>query len=228
MVIETFASGSAGNAYRISDGDTALLLECGLPLRQLQRYSGYTLAQAAACLLTHEHGDHAKAARDLLAFGVPVWCSQGTAEKLGISASPGLRLLRHLQPARCGTLHIRPFSVFHDAAEPLGWLIESAASGERLLFLTDTGKADLVFPPCEYILVECNHLGVDSMGSTNAFLAQRVAQNHLSLAACIRFLQAQDLGRTKYIQLLHISKAHGDPVAMRRAVAAATGKMIVA
>ena len=86
MKIETFASSSTGNAYRISDGHTTLLLECGIPFRKLQKYSGYALSEVSACLITHEHGDHAKAVGNLIDFGMPIWCSQGTAEKLSIFA----------------------------------------------------------------------------------------------------------------------------------------------
>lgn len=227
MKIDTFASGSSGNAYRVSDGHTTLLLECGIPFRQLQRRSGYTLSDVAACLVTHEHGDHGKAARDLLSFGIPVWCSRGTAEKLGIFGNPSVQMLKHLQPAHCGTMDIFPFSVYHDAAEPLGWLILSQIDGEQLFFLTDTGRAEYTLPPVEHIMIECNHLGIDSMGKTNDFLARRVAENHLSLEACVRFLRAQDLSLVQDIRLIHISRAHGDPQIMRQAVAEATGKLII-
>ena len=227
MKIETFASSSTGNAYRISDGHTTLLLECGIPFRKLQKCSGYTLSEISACLITHEHGDHAKAVGNLIDFGMPIWCSQGTAEKLNILQAPGVQILQHLKPARCKTMEILPFSVFHDAAEPLGWLITSTASGERLFFLTDTGKAEYSLPPVHHIMIECNHLGVDAMGATNAFLARSVAENHLSLDACVSFLLAQDLSEVQDIRLLHISNAHGDPQVMRDTVARATGKMII-
>ena len=83
MEIKTLASGSTGNAYLVGDGTTTLLLECGISMRELMRRSRFTLSRVDACLITHEHGDHARAVHDVMARGIPVYCSEGTAAKLG-------------------------------------------------------------------------------------------------------------------------------------------------
>ncbi|MFQ9125705.1 MAG: MBL fold metallo-hydrolase [Butyricicoccaceae bacterium] len=59
-----------GNAYVVSDGETTLLLECGLSFRELQKRLGYGVADITACLVSHEHQDHAKAAAQMLKAGV--------------------------------------------------------------------------------------------------------------------------------------------------------------
>nr|DAR00981.1 MAG TPA: YycJ-like MBL-fold protein [Caudoviricetes sp.] len=228
MEIKTLASGSTGNAYLVGDGTTTLLLECGISVRELMRRSRFTLSRVDACLITHEHGDHARAVHDVMARGIPVYCSEGTAAKLGISGAAGCNSkIWHIHRFDIGTIAVLPFSMYHDAAEPLGWLLESVHTGERLVFLTDTSRAEYVFPPLDHILIECNHMGAESMMDTNAYQAQRVIDNHLSLQECIAFLTHQDLSCVQDIRLLHISRRHGDPDAMRRAVAAATGKRII-
>lgn len=229
MKIQTLASGSGGNAYLVCDGETTLLLECGLCRKKLSERSGYGISRVDACLVTHEHQDHARAVRELLRSGIPVFCSEGTARALGIYGEANTRaVLRHKESCQIGTFTVLPVSVCHDAAEPLGFFLASAAGRrERLVFLTDTSRADFVFPAAEHILIECNHMGAQSMADTNAFLAGRVLQNHLGLAGCIAFLQRQDLGRIQDIRLIHISRAHGDPDMMRRAAAAATGRHII-
>ena len=63
MTFTSLASSSRGNAYVVSDGETTLLLECGLSFRELQKRLGYGVADITACLVSHEHQDHAKAAR---------------------------------------------------------------------------------------------------------------------------------------------------------------------
>lgn len=228
MQIKTLASGSKGNAYLVYDGTTMLLLECGISIREIMKRSNYSLSRVDACLVTHEHGDHAKAAQDILFRGIPLYCSAGTAASLNITNCPGCRAeLRHLQETKVDTMLIQPLSVYHDAEEPLGWMIESKKDGTRLVFLTDTSHVDYIFPPVDHIMIECNHMGASSMSDCNAYLARRVLDNHLSMDACIQFLRAQEMSQVKDIRLLHISHRHGDPSVMRHAAAAATGKFII-
>ena len=63
MRFEALASSSAGNAYVVSDRETRILLECGISHSKLQKLSGFKLSEFAACLVTHEHKDHAKRQR---------------------------------------------------------------------------------------------------------------------------------------------------------------------
>ena len=228
MRVKVLASGSKGNAVWVSDGQTPLLLECGRPVRELLRSRDFRLSGVRACLVSHEHVDHSLAVRDLTGFGVPVWCSAGTAAALGIAGEPGVHAcLRHQAAQTIGSFTVVPVSVCHDAAEPLGFFLLSQADGERLIFITDTREAAYRFPPAHHILVECNHMGVQSMADTNAIHASRVLKNHMSLADCLAFLRLQDLSLVQDIRLIHISHTHGDPDEMRRAAAAATGKRVI-
>lgn len=228
MQVKVLASGSSGNAVRVSDGKTVLLLECGLSARTLMRRGDVRLSEISACLVTHEHSDHALAAHDLLRYGIPLWCSAGTAGALGITGAAGVHdVLQHNEALQVGSFMVVPVSVCHDAAEPLGFFLASLEDGERLVFLTDTREAPYVFPAAHHILVECNHLGIESMADTNACHARRVLENHMSLDECLTFLRRQDLSLVQEIRLIHISREHGDPDAMRRAVAAATGRRVM-
>ena len=55
MQIEVLGSSSAGNAYIVSDGDTSLLLECGLPIKDMQIKSNFKIASVSGCLISHLH-----------------------------------------------------------------------------------------------------------------------------------------------------------------------------
>lgn len=79
MTFDSLASSSAGNAYLVQDGESRLLLECGLPYRRLQQLMGFSTADLAGCLVTHEHKDHSRCFGDLLRNGVRVFASEGTA-----------------------------------------------------------------------------------------------------------------------------------------------------
>lgn len=55
MKIKVIASGSKGNCYLIDDGETKLLIECGIPFKQIQIGCDFKLSSVAACLVSHEH-----------------------------------------------------------------------------------------------------------------------------------------------------------------------------
>ncbi len=112
MEIKTLASGSTGNAYLVGDGTTTLLLECGISMRELMRRSRFTLSRVDACLITHEHGDHARAVHDVMARGIPVYCSEGTAGFLGIHESAGYHRVQHGQRVDIGTFAVLPMSTY--------------------------------------------------------------------------------------------------------------------
>ena len=54
MDIKVLASGSSGNSYRISDGSTSLLLECGIKYNEIQRRLNYNVS-VTGCLISHSH-----------------------------------------------------------------------------------------------------------------------------------------------------------------------------
>ena len=137
MLINPIASGSSGNAYYISDGQSSLLLDAGIPLAQIQAGCGYKVSQLSGCLVTHGHGDHVKAAKALARMGVNIYTSQGTADMANLT---GHRIctVRALESFHAGTFEVLPFDVEHDVPEPLGFLIRSTVTGEKVLYFTDT------------------------------------------------------------------------------------------
>ena len=55
MNIKVIGSGSSGNCYRIDDGKTALLIECGLPIKKIKEKLNFNLTGICGCLLSHSH-----------------------------------------------------------------------------------------------------------------------------------------------------------------------------
>lgn len=139
MTFTSLASSSRGNAYVVSDGETTLLLECGLSFKELQKRLGYGVADITACLVSHEHQDHAKAAAQMLKAGVPVYMSEGTAAAHK-DAMDAAHLIRAGEVLRFGHLTVVPFRTYHNVEEPLGFLIEDGRTKERLLWAVDTAN----------------------------------------------------------------------------------------
>ena len=224
--IDCFASGSSGNLYRVDDGRTRILIECGIGLKEIQEHLGFSLSACAACLITHEHKDHSKAVKDLLLRGVPCYMSRGTAQALQAEEEPCVEIIADKETRRIGSWNVTAFGVQHDAKEPLGFLLDNGE--DRVLYATDTYYLRYRFPPCTVLLVECNHSYeiVDRRvkeGKLDRTLARRLVKSHMSLENFIEFLQANDMSRVRQIYLLHLSDGNSDAEGFKRRVQQETG-----
>lgn len=228
MELQVIGTGSSGNAYVLRAGDDALLLEAGLPIRRIMRAIP-DWQHLAGCLITHEHGDHAKSALDVARMGVPVYASTGTIHSI---ASDGcltlLNAAQMLSPFMVGGFTVLPFETQHDAQEPCGYLIRHNASGEVALYATDTYYLAYTFPGVHYWIVECNYIDelMDEQqedGKLTAALRHRLKRSHMSLRRLIAALEANDLSKTRAIVLIHLSDERSDERAMEQAIRTASG-----
>lgn len=206
MRFEALASSSAGNAYIVSDKDTRILLECGVSHNKLQKLSGFSLSEFQACLVSHEHKDHAKSVQELIARGMEVYMSQGTAEALETEA---VTLIEAMEQFNVGSLDIVPFTTFHDAAEPLGFLIKSRADGDVLAFATDTVNLRYKFPGLNILAVEANYdkAILERCEKMPEKVRYRISNAHMEIDTLCDYLRSLDLSQCREIHLLHLSDA---------------------
>lgn len=227
MEILTIASGSSGNAYRVSDGKTQLLLDAGIPYKEIQKALDFRTRDLAGVLITHEHGDHVKAAKDLAKAGINIYASAGTIEAAGLEGHR-IKPVRALREFTVGTFRILPFDVQHDAAEPLGFLLESTATKERLLYFTDTYYVKYRFPAIHYLMAECNYSRERLQDSVDAGyvpkeLVPRLLKSHMSLEHFQDFLRANDTTQLRHVYLLHLSNNNADAQKFKETVQRMTG-----
>lgn len=206
MKFEALASSSSGNAYIVADEQTKILLECGIPHKKLQKLSGFSLSEFKACLVTHEHKDHAKSVQELINRGMDVYMSYGTAQALETDLA---KLIEDMEQFNIGSLDIVPFTTFHDAKEPLGFLIKSRVDGDILAFATDTVNLRYQFPGLNILAIEANY--------DKAILAKceklpekvrhRIENSHMEIDTLCDYLRSLDLSVCREIHLLHLSDA---------------------
>lgn len=206
MKFEALASSSAGNAYIVSDNDTRILVECGVSHKQLQKLSGFSLSEFQACLVSHEHKDHAKAVADLIGRGMAVYMSPGTAEVL---ETEGAELIEHMGQFNVGSLDIVPFTTFHDAREPLGFLIKSRVDGDVLAFATDTVNLRYKFPGLNILAIEANYDKniLERCEKMPEKVRYRITNSHMEIDTLCDYLRSLDLSQCREIHLLHLSDA---------------------
>jgi phosphoribosyl 1,2-cyclic phosphodiesterase len=133
-----------------------------------------------------------------------------------------------LEELTVGTLKILPFDVQHDSPEPLGFLIVSNETSEKLLYFTDTYYLKYKFQGLTHIMAECNYdmetiqRSVDA-GYIPMELVPRLIKSHMSLDHLLDLLKANDLSQVKQIYLLHLSSNNSNEVRFKEKVQKLTG-----
>ena len=233
----SLASGSSGNATLIEASDglhhTRVLVDCGLGLRQLiarLAVEGIGPADLDGIFITHEHGDHIGCAPMLVArYGVPLWTSAGTAQYAAFAGlESALNLVRDGQVFAIGGLQLHPFTVPHDAREPLQL---RCTDGDRVLgLMTDighvTGHALAALAGCHALVLESNH-DVELLAQSRYpdFLKRRVGgqHGHLSNVQAAAALGALHHDRLNTVVAAHLSERNNRPELVTRAFAAVLG-----
>lgn len=206
MRFDALASSSSGNAYIVSDRETRVLLECGVSHQKLQKLSGFSLSEFRACLVSHEHKDHAKSVGELISRGMEVYMSAGTAEAL---EAEGVELIENMEQFNVGSLDIVPFTTFHDAKEPLGFLIKSRVDGDVLAFATDTVNLRYRFPGLNILAIEANYdkAILERCEKMPEKVRNRITNSHMEIDTLCEYLRELDLSKCREIHLLHLSDA---------------------
>jgi phosphoribosyl 1,2-cyclic phosphodiesterase len=232
----SLASGSDGNALVVEADGTCLLVDCGLNLRDTDRRLarlGLEPAAIRGILVTHEHGDHAGRVFDFAAaHGVTVHLTYGSLIALENEGKviEGVRLsiLTSREPLAIEGVEVRPFTVPHDAREPVQFVLSDGAA--RLGVLTDigVGTAHVVetLSGLDALVLECNY-DRDLLwnGGYPRWLKERIAGpfGHLDNEESARLLAALDRSRLKHVVAAHLSQQNNRPELARRALAGALG-----
>lgn len=206
MTFTSLASSSKGNCYIVSDGETTIMLECGISFRRIKKGLGFDLSAIRACLVSHEHKDHSKCFMDLIKSGVEVFASEGTADALdcGLITPVADRV-----QFRVGSLEIMPFATAHDVEDSLGFLVYSRVDRERLAFATDTVNLPYLFPMVNILALEANY-DASILARCERMpekVRERVTHSHMEIGTLCRYLRTLDLSVCRTLYLLHLSNA---------------------
>lgn len=222
MRFASLGSGSRGNALVVDSGETKLLIDCGFSLRMtLSRLDrlGISGEKITAILVTHEHSDHiAGVGRFAHRFNLPVYLTHGTREFLRESDVPVTdpRLVDGHSGFRVGDFSITPYTVPHDAREPVQYVVSRGRL--RLGVLTDCGVVTPhiveVLDGTDGLVLECNHdAGMLAGSAYPAMLKRRISGDfgHLANAQSVSLLEQIDRRRLQHIVAAHLSEENNHP-----------------
>jgi phosphoribosyl 1,2-cyclic phosphodiesterase len=235
MSVSMLASGSRGNSAIVRSSKTAILVDAGISCRETfkrMKAAGEDPYSLSAVVITHEHSDHVYGLATLAKkLKIPVFMTGAThqawqkalrddqgrypaMEKLEVFCS-GWRF-------QIGDIEVRPFTIPHDAADPVGFTF--GAEGVKVAFATDLGY----IPPsvcdhlqgCDILIIESNHdVEMLRIGPYPWSVKQRVMSRvgHLSNEKLADFFTSDYDGGAAYVVLAHLSEQNNHPELARGA-----------
>lgn len=223
MKFVSLISGSSGNATLISDGTTNLLIDCGASAKALERAlteAGSSIREINAILLTHEHSDHVKGVGVLSRkYGFPIYATAKTHSSITnvgeINSDLKINITAN-EDFEVGGIGITPFTIHHDAADPVGYSFHIGSS--KLTIATDTGYISNGLlenlKGSKAIILESNHdVEMLRCGPYPFYLQQRILGDYGHLSNEVAARAALELVRsgTEHIMLGHLSDKNNLP-----------------
>jgi phosphoribosyl 1,2-cyclic phosphodiesterase len=220
--VTVLGSGSSGNATLVRSRRAAILIDAGFSLRQIKlrmAAAKFDPADLDAVIVSHEHTDHICGLRVLCKrHRTPVYTSEATHlagrfEEMGID---GIESVRAGEEFKVGDIEIKPFSVPHDAADPLGFVIRG--NGVALGHVTDLGYAPELtafhMQGCNILVLESNHDPEMLINGPYPWpIKQRILSRtgHLSNADSAALLARVASSELAAVFLAHLSQQNNTP-----------------
>lgn len=238
MRFASLGSGSEGNALLVEAGNaqgrgalTRILVDCGFSIREIEQRLARLDCPAQtlqALLLTHEHADHVGSAYGFAAkYGIPIYLSRGTylaSSSLNIKQAE-VRYCVADSPFLIGGLQIHPYTVPHDAREPVQFVLGDGK--HRLGVLTDAGRSTPYLLECLQgvcaLVLECNHdRQLLANSSYPISLKARIGGDlgHLANDAAATILSAIAHAQLQHVVAAHLSQQNNLPSLVRETLSA--------
>lgn len=206
MKLKCIATGSTGNCYTLtSDNGETLILDCGIPIKEIKKGLDWNIKDVVGVLCTHKHLDHSKSVKDFEAMGIPI-----LAPYLGDSC----------KSMSMGEFTVKPFDLTtidgnwtHTNAngEPCpiyGFLITHREMG-RMLYITDCEVVKWKFRGINHILLGVNY-DKDLIDRDNTGKANHVFRGHLSIDTACDFVKANYSDSLQNVIMCHLSSENSD------------------
>lgn len=205
MKLKCIATGSTGNCYTLtSDSGETLILDCGIPIKEIKKGLNWNVKDVVGVLCTHKHLDHSKSLNDFKSMGIPIY-------------APYLKI--DYMSMNMGEFTVKPFDLTtidgnwtHTDAngEPcpiFGFLITHKEIG-KLLYITDTELIKWRFKGINHILLGVNY-DKDLVDTDNP-KANHVFRGHLSIDTACDFVKANDSDSLQNVIMCHLSSENAD------------------
>lgn len=205
MKLKCIATGSTGNCYTLtSDSGETLILDCGIPIKEIKKGLDWNIKDVVGVLCTHKHLDHSKSLDNFKKMSIPVFAPYQ----------------RNYNKKNYGGFTIYPFLLqtldgnwTHTDAngEPcpiFGFLITHEEMG-RMLYITDCELIKWKFRDINHILLGVNY-DKDLVDKDNDPKTRHVFRGHLSIDTACDFVKANYSDILQNVIMCHLSSENSD------------------
>lgn len=184
LKLKTLATGSSGNCYLLSTENETLILDCGIPIKEIKKGLNFDLSKVVGCVVTHAHKDHSLSVKDIMNMGIKVY------EPFVFRKS-------------FGGFKVQSFEVPHDNEPCVGYLI-TCPDGQKVLYATDFEyiKYNFLKIGIDHIIIECNYQQEYVNRDLPNF--EHKIKGHCSLDTCKKFIEVNATDRLKTVLLVHM------------------------
>ncbi len=194
-MIKCLGSGSKGNGWLLDDGKEVLIVDCGVPVKEMKIAIGFQINRVVGCIVSHCHKDHAGYITQYEGCGLKVYKPYEAIGDIGY--------------ARFGSFFIQSFPLVHDVP-CFGFLISNPSMG-RILYATDTEYIRYRFKNLNYVIVEANYANEMLDDDLDDDIKRtHVLRGHMELQTTKRFLRNNVDENTKTVILAHLSNENAD------------------
>ena len=205
MQLHCIATGSSGNCYTLtSDSGETLILDCGIPIKEIKKGLNWNVKDVVGVLCTHQHSDHNKSLKDFINMGIPVFAPYLSLESMKMETEFNIRMF---------DLTTIDGSWTHTNADgtpcPIyGFLITHKEMG-RMLYITDCEVVKWKFKDINHILLGVNY-DKDLIDRDNTGKANHVFRGHLSIDTACDFVKANYSDSLQNVIMCHLSSENSD------------------
>ena len=220
MELFSIASGSSGNCICVGNDTNRVMIDVGISGKRIEAGMNtydMTTADCDGILITHEHSDHIGGLGVISRkYSLPIYTTEGTMRAIMASKYLGkideslFHIIRPDEDFNIGKLLIHPFSVSHDAADPVAYIVSDEK--KRVGVVTDLGTYDDYIidniKGLNAILIEANHdVRMLQAGRYPYPLKQRILgdRGHLSNENSGRLLASVLNDNISHVLLGHLS-----------------------
>lgn len=223
MNFKCLGSGSSGNCYLLSTETETLVLDCGLPIREIKKGLDWDISKVVGVLCSHVHSDHAKAVKDFENMGIPVF-------------KPYDKAIKKVQYEKFGGFTINAFPMLDKEMETwqhtntdgsecpcYGFYIKHEDMGQ-MVYVTDTKCISHNFSKMKlnHVLISSNY---DNELLEDNEKREHVLRGHLSIQyVCEEFIKPNKSNALRTIVLCHLSQQNSDPDKMLSEVQKVVGE----